>query len=176
MHGIPYWLNPTESARLQHLLGFIAELSRRPAVLGAVVGALGFLRSQKFAIVDPTNVHAFIAGDWGTHMLGWLHFRHASLWHLPLGQVPHLGYPLGTSLLFTDAIPLLGLVLRPFSALLPTDFQYLGLCGWWRRSSCKARWARRSPRSTSVRAWPSSRLPSSSYCYPPSCSEMCTRR
>ena len=112
---------------MQQLLRFIAELSRRPTVLGSVVGALAFLRYQKLAIVDPTNVQAFIAGDWGTHMLGWLQFRHAPLWHLPLGQVPHLGFPLGTSLLFTDAIPLLGLVLRPFSALLPTDFQYLGL-------------------------------------------------
>jgi len=127
MHNTPTRLSPTESSRLQGLLPVIGAWSRRPAVLGAVVGALGFLRYQNFALLDPTNVHAFIAGDWGTHMLGWLHFRHAPLGHLPLGQVPHLGYPLGTSLLFTDAIPLLALGLRPVSALLPTDFQYLGL-------------------------------------------------
>jgi hypothetical protein len=104
-----------------------AALPSQPAFIGSVVGLLGFLRYQKLSIIDPTNVQAFIAGDWGTHMLGWLHYRSAPLWHLPLGQVPNLGYPLGTSMIFTDSIPLLGLVLRPFSALLPTDFQYLGL-------------------------------------------------
>lgn len=116
----------SEPSAWRFLLSVVA-LATRPAVIGSVVGLLGFLRYQKLAIVDPTNVHAFIAGDWGTHMVGWLHYRQAPLWHFPLGQVPSLGYPLGTSTIFTDSIPLLGLMLRPFSALLPTDFQYLGL-------------------------------------------------
>jgi hypothetical protein len=118
--------NSATSSGWQRFLRSVVGLARRPAFVGSVVGLLGFLRYQKLAIVDPTNVHAFIAGDWGTHMMGWLQFRHAPLWHLPLGQVPRLGYPLGTSMIFTDSIPLLGLVLRPFSAPLPIDFQYLG--------------------------------------------------
>lgn len=109
------------------ILQQVISVLRRPEVLGAVVGILGFLRYQPIAIVKPTNVERWLAGDWGTHMMGWLQFRRSPMLTFPLGQVPRLGYPLGTSLIFTDSIPLVALVLRPFSSLLPTDFQYLGL-------------------------------------------------
>ncbi len=109
------------------MLGFVRRIVRRPEFIGGLVGIVGFAWYQRFGIVNPTNVNAFIAGDWGTHMMGWLQYRHSPLWSLPLGQVPPLGYPLGTSMIYTDSIPLIGVILRPFSALLPTDFQYLGM-------------------------------------------------
>jgi Family of unknown function (DUF6311) len=95
--------------------------------LGLLGGLIGFAKYQSFKIVDPRNVQAFIAGDWGTHMLGWLHFRNSPALSWPLGMVPSLGAPSGTSLAFTDSIPLIAFVLRPFSGFLPTNFQYLGI-------------------------------------------------
>ena len=38
-----------------------------------------------------------------------------------------LGYPLGVSISWLDPIPIVALLLRPFSSLLPPAFQYLGL-------------------------------------------------
>ena len=60
--------------------------------------------------------------------MGWLQYRHSPLFHLPLGQVPTLW--LATR--YLDDLHRLDspdwrVVLRPFSAILPTDFQYIGL-------------------------------------------------
>ncbi|RPI04524.1 MAG: hypothetical protein EHM63_09950, partial [Actinobacteria bacterium] len=99
------------------LVAFVRRIVRCPEFIGGLVGIVGFARWQRFSIVNPTNVNEFIAGDWGTHMLGWLQYRNSPPWDLPLGQVPPLGYPLGTSMIYTDSIPLIGAILRPFSAL-----------------------------------------------------------
>ena len=44
-----------------------------------------------------------------------------------MGSIQAFGYPFGTTVSFTDSIPLFAFVFRLFSFLLPPDFQYLGL-------------------------------------------------
>jgi len=54
-------------------------------------------------------------------------FRLSSGIHWPITYTAALGYPIGDSIARADAIPLVALILRPFSSLLPNSFQYLGL-------------------------------------------------
>ncbi|MBC7525383.1 MAG: hypothetical protein H7239_13220 [Flavobacterium sp.] len=63
--------------------------------------------------------------DWGQHYLGWAFYRNEA-WTFPLGTITSFNYPIGTNIGFMDSIPLLALILKPFSTVLPQDFQYLG--------------------------------------------------
>ena len=74
----------------------------------------------------------FQGGDAATNVAGWLFFG-AEDWHFPLLRSAHLNAPEGTSIAFTDSIPLLALLLKPFHSLLPEGFHYFGL---WHAFSC----------------------------------------
>jgi hypothetical protein len=78
--------------------------------------------------IDPGNVDWIFKGraDWASHYLGWAFYRD-SPWHFPLGDLDGYNYPLGTNLGLTDSIPLMAIFLKPFSFLLPQNFQYFGL-------------------------------------------------
>lgn len=76
--------------------------------------------------LDPSHID-WMAGDNAQHYLGWVFFRHES-WALPLGRITHFPSAGGTSLVFTDSLPLLALPLRLVASLLPTPFQFHG---WW---------------------------------------------
>ncbi|MCY1031974.1 DUF6311 domain-containing protein [Corallococcus sp. BB11-1] len=98
----------------------------------AVLGGLGwFLWLGGGPVLPPTNIDWMMREDWAAHIFGWLFFRNAD-WQLPLGAAPNHFFPYGTSVALTDGNPWAAVLLRPFSALLPADFQYtgpwLGLC------------------------------------------------
>lgn len=103
-------------------------------LLGAVLGAFAFFIACPAYILDPTNLEwvypkpsdLYAAGDFHTHYLGWLFFRHAP-WSFPIGNISSYVAPLDTFLAYTDSIPLVALPLRFLGHLLPDDFQYLGL-------------------------------------------------
>ncbi|KAF1053044.1 MAG: hypothetical protein GAK43_01615 [Stenotrophomonas maltophilia] len=68
----------------------------------------------------------FEGGDAASHVAGWLFYARDS-WHFPLLKTTRLGYPDGTSIAFTDSLPLMALLLKPFAGLLPEGFHYFGL-------------------------------------------------
>jgi hypothetical protein len=76
--------------------------------------------------INPSNID-WIFGDNATYYYGWSAYRHDPHLHLPLAWTERIGYPLGASIAWLDAIPLVAIVLRPFSPVLPEPFQYLGL-------------------------------------------------
>lgn len=78
--------------------------------------------------LDPTNINWLMSAyhDWGTHYLGWAFYR-VEDWTFPLEATKNYIYPVGTNPGFTDSIPLLALLFKPFSAILPEDFQYFGI-------------------------------------------------
>lgn len=80
-----------------------------------------------FATLWPTNVNWLMDGDAAQHWLGWQFFRQSDWWQWPLGRNLPYGLDLSSSIVFTDSIPLLALLFKPFSALLPAEFQYTGL-------------------------------------------------
>nr|WP_244237786.1 DUF6311 domain-containing protein [Corallococcus llansteffanensis] len=98
----------------------------------AVLGGLGwFLWLGGGAVLPPTRIDWMMREDWAAHIFGWLFFRNAD-WQWPLGAAPNHFFPYGTSVALTDGNPWVAVLLKPFSALLPVDFQYtgpwLGLC------------------------------------------------
>lgn len=100
--------------------------------LGAICGCLFFARDLGFALTDPTAIGWLLSGDWGQHYSGWAMFRHTP-WTWPLGSMPEVFYPVGTSIVYTDSLPLLALPLKFFSHWLPEPFQYIGI---WLLMNC----------------------------------------
>ena len=74
----------------------------------------------------PTNLDWINGIDPAQHYLGWALYRFGP-WTLPIGLNPHYGLEISSSIVFSDSIPLLAILLKPFSAWLPEPFQYLGI-------------------------------------------------
>ncbi|GAA0311657.1 hypothetical protein GCM10009087_22200 [Sphingomonas oligophenolica] len=95
-------------------------------LLLALIPAAIFLALFHPAILDIGNAGWVLRGaDLGENALGmhaWLHDQAAG-WS---PRTSLLNTPEGTSLLFTDSNPLLGLLAKPFAPLLPADTQLLG--------------------------------------------------
>ena len=90
------------------------------------MGLVVFAASLGVELVDPTRYEWLMQGDRGVHHLGW-HMYRASPWTLPLGTTTTMLWPVGSSVGLTDSIPIFAFVFKPLRALLPPDFQYIGL-------------------------------------------------
>ena len=60
------------------------------------------------------------------HQTGWMYYRN-SPWSFPICKALYLGYPEGTSIAFTDSIPLVAVFFKLLSPILPEKFQYFGI-------------------------------------------------
>lgn len=96
------------------------------AFVGLFIGALYFFMVFGIKILDPTQVDWVKGGDVSQHFVGWQFFRFED-WQFPPGKIATYGMPEGTSLVFTDSIPLFGLFFKAFRIFLPMDFQYFGI-------------------------------------------------
>lgn len=94
-------------------------------LLGSAIGSLFFIHVLGLKIVDPSQIAWTMNGDWAAHFLGWHIFREEP-WRWPLGRIENFYAPMGTSVGYTDSLPLFALLLKPFSQWLPTPFQYIG--------------------------------------------------
>lgn len=94
--------------------------------IGSLAGLGFFAGSIGAAIADTSNVQWLLHGnDWTTHYAGWAMFRNTP-WQWPPGKLPELMYPRGTAIVFTDSLPIVSLLLKPFSPWLPANFQFTG--------------------------------------------------
>lgn len=89
------------------------------------VAAFFFFTGGK--VLRPTYTEWLMESDAATHLLGWQFFRHSEFFQWPLGANPDYGMGLSSSIVFTDAIPLLAFLFKPLSPVLPDPFQYTGL-------------------------------------------------
>lgn len=115
---------------MQTIAGFFKKY--RWPLTGALLGALVFVALYGIRVLNPANVDWILnnaSPDPSQHYLGWEFFRRSTV------RLPYLGanysaiYPYRTSILFTDSIPLLALLCKLVSPLLPAQFQYFGLWG-----------------------------------------------
>ncbi len=104
------------------MLAYLLREVAPPVALGLVAA----LCMVGWSGMDPTNIGWNANGDAATHYLGWWFFRN-SPWHFPLGANPDYGLEIGSSVFYSDSIPLLAIGFKPFAAWLPTPFQYFGL-------------------------------------------------
>ncbi len=93
---------------------------------GLAIGAALYLYWYGTAALDPANIGWMSRGDPATYFLTW-HFFRFEPWTFPLGLVRNYGEGLGTSVIVADALPLVAIALKPFSAWLPERFQYFGI-------------------------------------------------
>lgn len=76
--------------------------------------------------LNPRNVN-WISFDPAYHYIGWELFRQDPHMHWPITYTDRLGYPKGESVSLNDLNPLLAVVLKPLSPLLPEPAQYFGI-------------------------------------------------
>lgn len=97
-------------------------------IISILVGFIWFLILYGFNYLNFTNVDwIYISGgDVFQHQIGWEWFRQEP-WRFPIGRIEAYGYPFGTFISYTDSIPLLALPIKLLDAILPQNFQYLGL-------------------------------------------------
>jgi hypothetical protein len=105
---------------------------RTALLLGALCGAFFFARDLGCALLDPQSIGWLLVGDWAQHYSGWEVYRSAS-WSWPPGRLPELLYPVGSSIVYTDSLPLLAIPLKAIGGVLPYPFQYIGL---WMLVNC----------------------------------------
>jgi hypothetical protein len=99
---------------------------RWPRYTAALMGFVWFLETGGGPTLNPSHTALIMSGDWMQHWFGWLMFRREA-WTFPFGTISGLAYPIGTSIGYTDSNPLVSLLLKPFSSLLPEEFQFIGL-------------------------------------------------
>ena len=64
--------------------------------------------------------------DAALHQSGWYFFQN-DVWRFPLGSNPNYGITFGSSIVFTDSIPLFALIFKSLKFILPENFQYFSL-------------------------------------------------
>jgi hypothetical protein len=93
---------------------------------GAIFGGLFFYWIAGWRVIDPTQVEWLMKLDWRINFLGW-HLYRNDPWRFPPGAIEGYLAGEGTTIGFTDSVPLAAMLLKPFDAWLPTPFQYFGL-------------------------------------------------
>jgi hypothetical protein len=112
-------------------------------LLAIVLGSALFFWWMGYArTLDPRDLGWINHEDPFTHVIGWEQYRNAPLVQYPITQNALYGLELSSNVVFSDSIPIVAVVLRPLSSLLPRPFQYLG---WWVLLSCvmQAYWSLR---------------------------------
>ena len=99
-------------------------------LIGAILGALTFIVIFGASMISPSNTDWIFAytGDATQHHLGWVFFRN-SPWTFPIGLTDGLTCNGAVSCMYSDSIPLFGLIFKILSPILPDTFQFLGLWG-----------------------------------------------
>ena len=95
-------------------------------ILASALGLAFAAWLYPIAVFDPLRHEWLLYSDAAQHFFGWQFFR-AEPWQFPPGRLVGYGLEMGSSIVFTDSIPLLALLLKPFSGSLPPEFQYTGL-------------------------------------------------
>lgn len=96
-------------------------------LLPVFLGCLAFYIVTGGEILNPQYIDWLMEGDPAQHWLGWQFFRSSPLLQWPLGANPAYGLQLGSSIVFTDSIPVMAITFKLLNAWLPQDFQYFGL-------------------------------------------------
>lgn len=97
-------------------------------VICALLGVALFLLLYGSQVLNPSYTEWLMdGGNVSKGYLGWRMFQ-SSDWQFPPGMMTSLGYPQQASVAATDAIPLVAVISKLFSAFHEEPFQYFG---WW---------------------------------------------
>ena len=105
----------------------LRDLFRNYALPGAI-GFAVFLALTGGRVLDTADLGWLRTGDLQQHFVGWHFFRNTEFWQSPLGSNRAFCMELGSSIVYTDSLPLLAIPLKAIHTWLPDVFQYIG---WW---------------------------------------------
>lgn len=95
--------------------------------IGSGLGMIFFVTVLSPRVLNTSSINWLLTrGDPAQHFLGW-HFFRNDPWSLPPAVVSSLNTPIGTTVTYTDSIPLFAFIFKIFNVLLPDIFQYLGI-------------------------------------------------
>jgi len=78
-------------------------------------------------ILNPSHVDWLLShGDTSMGFIGW-HFFRNDLWRFPIGLNWPYGMEIGSSIVYSDSIPLLAIFFKIIDFILPEKFQYFGV-------------------------------------------------
>lgn len=98
-------------------------------IVAALLGGIAFVLIYGVKILNPLYTDWLLTGgDPSQHYLGWEFFRRSD-WYFPFGLTDQLAYPLKTSVIYTDSIPIFAVFFKLFRNILPRQFQYFGIWG-----------------------------------------------
>src|SRR5699024_9986052 len=114
-------MNPSHPRPTGRPVGAVLSAAYRNAfaLAGALAGVAVVLALYGVRVLDVTNADWILnsGADPSQQYLGWQFYRGSEL-RLPyLGMSYNTVYPYRTSVLYSDSIPLLALLFKPFSAL-----------------------------------------------------------
>ena len=93
-----------------------------PILIGVIVFFIGLGLSP----LNPMQIDWLKFYDFYQSYLGWAFYRQDS-WGFPLGGNSNYGADIGSSIVFSDSIPLLAIPFKIISRFLPAPFQYFGI-------------------------------------------------
>jgi hypothetical protein len=109
-------------------LSLIDKLKRfSPLMVTLFFSFCFFLWLMGVESLDPFKFTLFEGGDVAQHFIGWFFFLNEK-WMFPIGNLPNLIYPVGSSLAYSDSFPLFALVGKIFSFHSEQLFQ---ITGYW---------------------------------------------
>ncbi len=91
-----------------------------------MIGLAALHLRLRLQILNPKNFDWLWQGDWANAASGFLFFVQDS-WRFPLGKMENILQPFGSSIGFTDSIPMMAFVFKFLSPLFDFPFHYLGL-------------------------------------------------
>lgn len=98
--------------------------------ISGIIGIIIFIIIYGVAVLDVSNDGWLVNStyDLSAHYIGWLYYRN-SPWQFPIGLVDGIINKYSFSIIYMDSIPILALIFKILSPLLPSTFQYFGLYG-----------------------------------------------
>ena len=84
-----------------------------------------------FDVVNFNNIYWLIdcpiICDAQQHLLGWLFFRETSVIQFPILKNISFGLYTGSSIIYTDSLPIFAIIFKFFNGFIDFEFQYFGL-------------------------------------------------
>jgi hypothetical protein len=77
-------------------------------------------------LIFNSHLFNFMTADMLVHFIGWDFYRHDN-WSWPLTYTSSLMYPVGTTMVYTDSIPIFAIILKLLRNYLPEPFVWHGL-------------------------------------------------
>ena len=106
-------------------------LKEKNFYFSTLIGALLFAFIVGWDILNFKNIYWLIdcpiICDAQQHLLGWLFFKESNILQFPILKNSSFGLYTGSSLIYTDSLPIFAIFFKLFNFLLDFQFQYFGL-------------------------------------------------